>query len=685
MKKFSKVIAVIAIIVILILVIKWISGAKNEETSEVDTSMFYNSEMFADMDEVQDEKLAEEASDIEGWTKLDKKNAGLSPYDDADTDHDGLTDKEEIEVYGSDPTKTSTSGDLYSDGYKVVKGLDLNKFYEDSSIYYYYDIPEDIKLYSEDAQDNIAEVQEYPVGDTDAYRAYYITKYSGKSIKINVSDICTENDVKESKIGCYIHALGDNSSNIYCDYKVKDGVLTLENEFSFNGGYIVYVTNKSNMTPAPVRYLFGDEISLDSITGNGDEEEESGGLNVEEEGLVLCLFPFTHVFFKCGIKPLLYYYDTGDTEKNQEEINKFSEWSEYYLLRPDLEYKIKEASLFKIIKIHSILADIGDGCFNSLNDDFLTSFLFSYTLLSEYQESVAPEVPTGHSEQIGFDIVKDTLPFPNFGTKISSGGNCMGIATLIAKLYNTGENSATGVGEYTDLSWDLSIDEENNTLTDIYLDDYKTADFKKQHLGLDGNISYNLSDGEKEFLRMVGSYFIDGNAKAEKCTEITPTLYKTYSMSRLNDVLTKYFNENKVLTLCMYSWDGGRDENNYRINTKGHAVNIYGFTDNRKVDGTYTIDVYDNNLPGELSKGLKVDIYPDILDSFNFEFNGGMFDGEYYGYSSYDHEAFMFVILDEDQNIVYGTDDDLVNLIRPATEEEIMKDELRKEAEYWGE
>ena len=32
------------------------------------------------------------------WTKLDKYKAGLDPNDGADTDGDGLTDKEEIEV-----------------------------------------------------------------------------------------------------------------------------------------------------------------------------------------------------------------------------------------------------------------------------------------------------------------------------------------------------------------------------------------------------------------------------------------------------------------------------------------------------------------------------------------------------------------------------------------------------------
>lgn len=77
-----------------------------------------------------EESLKGEASDIDGMSKYDKYQMGLDPSDGADSDADGLTDKEEIEVYHSDPTKNSTSGDLYSDGYKVEHNMDLNTYYD---------------------------------------------------------------------------------------------------------------------------------------------------------------------------------------------------------------------------------------------------------------------------------------------------------------------------------------------------------------------------------------------------------------------------------------------------------------------------------------------------------------------------------------------------------------------------
>lgn len=62
------------------------------------------------------ESLKSIDSDIEGMTQYDKYKAGLDYHDGSDSDHDGLTDKEEIEVYNTDPLKSSTMDDLYTDG-----------------------------------------------------------------------------------------------------------------------------------------------------------------------------------------------------------------------------------------------------------------------------------------------------------------------------------------------------------------------------------------------------------------------------------------------------------------------------------------------------------------------------------------------------------------------------------------
>jgi len=54
----------------------------------------------------------------------------VSPYDtgtdpaNPDTDGDGLTDGDEVQVYFTDPTKADTDGDRWTDGYEVTQGTD---------------------------------------------------------------------------------------------------------------------------------------------------------------------------------------------------------------------------------------------------------------------------------------------------------------------------------------------------------------------------------------------------------------------------------------------------------------------------------------------------------------------------------------------------------------------------------
>ena len=59
-----------------------------------------------------------------------EKEMGGHPFYFLDFDEDGLPDYYEKEVYGSDPSKKSTSGDIYNDCYKVEHNMDLFTYYE---------------------------------------------------------------------------------------------------------------------------------------------------------------------------------------------------------------------------------------------------------------------------------------------------------------------------------------------------------------------------------------------------------------------------------------------------------------------------------------------------------------------------------------------------------------------------
>ena len=64
-------------------------------------------------------------SDGDGLTNAQEIDYGTS-VNKPDTDSDGLGDKEEIQVYGTDPLRTDTDGDTYPDGQEVRSGYNPN-------------------------------------------------------------------------------------------------------------------------------------------------------------------------------------------------------------------------------------------------------------------------------------------------------------------------------------------------------------------------------------------------------------------------------------------------------------------------------------------------------------------------------------------------------------------------------
>jgi hypothetical protein len=76
--------------------------------------------------ELEDEDpAAVQDSDGDGLTNAEEIAAGTS-VSKADTDSDGLGDREEVQVYGTDPRRADTDGDSYTDGVEVRGGYNPN-------------------------------------------------------------------------------------------------------------------------------------------------------------------------------------------------------------------------------------------------------------------------------------------------------------------------------------------------------------------------------------------------------------------------------------------------------------------------------------------------------------------------------------------------------------------------------
>ncbi|MBI5728948.1 MAG: hypothetical protein HY983_01735 [Candidatus Magasanikbacteria bacterium] len=70
-------------------------------------------------------KISETDQDLDGLTAAEEKKYGTDPKK-ADTDGDGILDKDEIIIYHTDPLKADTDGDGVKDGEEVRRGLNPN-------------------------------------------------------------------------------------------------------------------------------------------------------------------------------------------------------------------------------------------------------------------------------------------------------------------------------------------------------------------------------------------------------------------------------------------------------------------------------------------------------------------------------------------------------------------------------
>lgn len=450
------------------------------------------------------ESLSETPSDIEGMSLLDKYQMGMSLENGSDSDYDGLTDKEEIEIYGSDPLNASTSGDLYTDGYKVLHDMHLNTLYEyKEAEEFAYNECSNIQLSASNALDFNAVVKDYTdryslsdFGINKVYQGYWLYNYSG-SLSIDLSGILYNANITLNDIDIWIYK-GDflvyGLSNMErCKYTSNGEVVTLSYDFDNAQSYYVYVTEKTTM--------------LDSVFAS-----QTNGLQLNES-------KDKEVAFLAVGSPILsnikVYYPERESEEEETELlgrakTIFGDEVEYCPLGID-KIKKKYSSYQNIIPS----LETKDGV---VNDNWALA-LFGYQYYED-DTSMTADTDSTNSENVDrveynnyhteFDPYIDELPFQNFESEYSTGGNCAGISYLTAYLFNTG--SFPDAGEYNGVAWNISDDQENATLVDKGLYDYKTKDF------IDNNSSYTdnyigegLTAGESEFVKMIGACWKETN------------------------------------------------------------------------------------------------------------------------------------------------------------------------------
>jgi hypothetical protein len=234
---------------------------------------------------------------------------------------------------------------------------------------------------------------------------------------------------------------------------------------------------------------------------------------------------------------------------------------------------------------------------------------------------------TTKSSSTGFDVGQDAFQFQNFGSEYETGGNCAGIAYYTASLFNTG--AAPSSGSYSSsiynngdeiITWDISGDPENNTLIDTIISDYKDGSFVKNHKNSNGILD-NLSGGEKEFIKMIASYFAQANDAADGANNLyyIDDSIGVYDWNIIENMMESLDN-GKILILCMSKSNG-----------KGHTINVVDYK--ISADGnTVKFTLYDNTYPNNMKKGSFID---NVLTVEKKEYAEGCTESFSYYYKPY--------------------------------------------------
>lgn len=204
------------------------------------------------------QRMKNKQSDIAGMSVYDKEQMGLKREDGSDTDYDGLTDKEEIETYHSDPFQASTSGDLFTDGYKVAHGMDLfTKYPYDQEMEFQGNECQEIILEPKSPLDFYANIQDVTnssefTGYT-TIKAYYIYNYAG-DLSIDLTSFLSEKrNLKDIKI--LIKQDGSDYANLV-KFKKQENMAILSYSFDPNSSYTLYISTGSRLSAAKNMFLY---------------------------------------------------------------------------------------------------------------------------------------------------------------------------------------------------------------------------------------------------------------------------------------------------------------------------------------------------------------------------------------------------------------------------------------------
>ena len=625
--------------------------------------VFINNKKYRDFDKeveakaftIDYSKFYDNSSDIQGLTVKDKIDMGLDPSDGSDTDGDGLTDKEEIEIYHTDPLKASSSGDNLPDGYKVANSLDLTKNYgTDTFVGYIGESCTNINIKDKTAENASCyiDTKDFSFNGIEAIIAYEINDYKG-NIEIDFSNYITSNsNDREYKV----YLITDGYKNDYTELKLNNGKVNvkIDNEYvtialfkdiEINDNIDIgevssdeFIGNAAIIVYQPIKLLIDGQWITVFEVGKGSDELRGTQLSSV----------FTQ-YYGCNTEVKHYYIDKYSYKL---ACKIFSEIASTQAIKNMLEAKNIEYDNDMMGIMKNIMP-----------------YIFNYTTVEKgVWASLNETDTTDTSEQrpgkyiTTFNVHEDAFPFPNLTTNWSN-GVCAGIATVTAKTFagdyipiksNNSFSMKNIHGDDDTLAYDFTevINEDRyvkegsrnlQTLFDKGLHDYKYYDYYDDK---DLTDPLYLNEEDEQFSNMLSYYWHEYNQIDD--SEGYNFWAGKAEYSQIEALKNFFEHNNEIVSVTMFKAQ------------RGHAINAYGIEEDAYDPDVCYILTYDNNIPDGQYKGEPCNNYIKICKKHKKTFTGE--DKYYYTYYYKPVEKAKSYVYTSDLTLSGGVINDVLQL-----------------------
>lgn len=528
----------------------------------------------------------------DGITNGDAEKLGLNVTV-LDSDGDGISDYDEINVHNSDPLKYSTMDDIYSDGYKLKNGKDILTKYETFDILD--TVNPFIKVEIDDAHDMSYVYKDYDgfipdgyylgfqpfrmfsfVGEVDIefdnpnkYEviSFDLITYEVKKLKSKVDNqslvfkITDDNPIMVVYKQSVIKSMGESTLS-----SIKDN---FKNEVK-KDYHVISFPFMTALFNFPIYVLEADN----TILKGGTDEEFQSEFNEKAEGKFKISHHYTNYAGIRFIKMLLGGL-TSEISKNVGEEN---------------ESFVNYVVTYNRVSSDSELYDYLLGVYSSDESYEEESDEPIYDTTDPYSEKYS-NLKCEMCADSGFKVDVNAFRFENLSTKVSSGGVCAGFSYITTNIYNGGRMPRTVVGEYDMRSieyepiWNKQL--YSFEPTDEGLKTY--SDLKKTHDKLD---SLSMSSPDNEVVKALEYYWKDYNA-ATKVSTLNWHWNHSFEKHTFVDESTiknvvNQLKSGKIVSVSLLK------------SNAGHAINAYKIVEDKDNPDILYLKAYDNNFPNDM-------------------------------------------------------------------------------------